>query len=171
MKIIKGGHFESWICCEKQRKVVSMNCSQFHKHFTISFCANILSQKKKIQSQTVIREKLCKILAYKKARVKCWWFRHLFFLLSAQLLLRGLEARIEVVAILTMTKRRVEVARRQFEVETKRKREAEVDGGVEAQVNTLYHLRSPEESLLETNKYLYVFCLWVFTFLQILLQL
>jgi len=61
-----------------------------------------------------------------------------------------------VVAILTMTKRRVEVAPLQFEVETKRKREAEVDGGVEAQVNTLYHLRSPEESLLETNKQILV---------------
>jgi len=32
-------------------------CSQFHQHFISSFCANILLPKK-LQSQTVIREKL-----------------------------------------------------------------------------------------------------------------
>ncbi len=39
-------------------------CSQVHQHFMNRFCTVILSQK--IQSQTVIREKLCKTLLYKK---------------------------------------------------------------------------------------------------------
>jgi len=44
--------------------------SQFHQYFTSSFCADILAPKK-LQSQTVIREKLHKALLYKKALVKC----------------------------------------------------------------------------------------------------
>ena len=63
------------------------------------------------------------------------WKHEFFFPLSAQLQLRGLEDRIAVVVILTMTKHQVEAAPRQFEVETKRKRGAEVGGGVGAQVN------------------------------------
>jgi len=35
--------------------------SQFHQHFTSSFCANILASKK-LQSQTLIREKMRKAL-------------------------------------------------------------------------------------------------------------
>ena len=43
--------------------------SQFHQHFTNSFCANDLALKK-IQSQTVISKKLRKILSYKKGTSK-----------------------------------------------------------------------------------------------------
>ncbi len=47
------------------------NWSQFHQHFTSSFCAIFCV--KKLQSKTVTREKLWKTLSYKKAWVKCWW--------------------------------------------------------------------------------------------------
>ncbi len=39
-------------------------CSQFHKNFRSSFCAN------KLQSQVVTREKLSKALSYKKVSSK-----------------------------------------------------------------------------------------------------
>jgi len=49
---------------------VEENCSSFHQHFfTNSFCADILSPKK-LQSQTVSREKLQKTLSYQKAAHK-----------------------------------------------------------------------------------------------------
>jgi len=47
-------------------------CSQFQEHFMSSFCSNILAPKK-IQSQTVIRVEVRKILSCKKLSVKCWW--------------------------------------------------------------------------------------------------
>ncbi len=43
----------------------SNNC-QFHQHFTGAFCANICTPKK-LQSQNVTREKLCRALSYKFA--------------------------------------------------------------------------------------------------------
>jgi hypothetical protein len=43
----------------------SLSFSQFHQHFTSSFCANIKRQRK-LQSQTVIREKVRKTLLNKK---------------------------------------------------------------------------------------------------------
>jgi len=46
------------------------SCSQFHQHFTSSFCFNIILSKN-LQRQTVIKEKLFKILSYKKLLVKC----------------------------------------------------------------------------------------------------
>jgi hypothetical protein len=45
-------------------------CSQFHHHFTSSFCVNILLPKKKIQSRKASREKLCKAHSYKKSVCK-----------------------------------------------------------------------------------------------------
>jgi len=53
-------------------------CSQFNQHFTSSVLHQY-SFAKKLQSQTVIREKLPKILLYKKAVLKCWWNAHLVF--------------------------------------------------------------------------------------------
>ncbi len=44
---------------------------------TNSSTALIFFPPKKIQSQTVIREKLHTALLFKKARVKCWWNWHL----------------------------------------------------------------------------------------------
>jgi len=44
-------------------------CSRFQQHFLSSFCDNILSTTK-LQSQTVIREKLHKALSYKKGLSK-----------------------------------------------------------------------------------------------------
>jgi len=52
-----------------QSSATSVSCSQLHRYFTRSFCADILSYKQ-LQSQTVIREKLCKTLSYKKAAHK-----------------------------------------------------------------------------------------------------
>jgi len=46
-----------------------LSCSQFHQHFTSSFCAEVLAPKKP-QSQTVTREKLCKTLLYLKGARK-----------------------------------------------------------------------------------------------------
>jgi len=46
-----------------------MTISPFHQHLTSSFCANILTPKK-LQSQTVIREKLQKAPLYKKGARK-----------------------------------------------------------------------------------------------------
>jgi len=43
--------------------------SQFHQDFTSSFCADILVPKK-LQSQTVPTEKLCKALLYEKVEYK-----------------------------------------------------------------------------------------------------
>jgi len=51
----------------RRQKVVA--CSQFHQHFMSSFCANILLLKK-LQSQTLIREKLRKALLNKKGARK-----------------------------------------------------------------------------------------------------
>jgi len=44
-------------------------CNQFHQHFMNSFCANILWPKK-IQSQTIIIEKMNRTLLYKKSTRK-----------------------------------------------------------------------------------------------------
>jgi hypothetical protein len=49
---------------------ITATCSQFHQHFTGSFCVNILA-KKKLQIQTETQEKLRKTLSYKKVQVKC----------------------------------------------------------------------------------------------------
>jgi len=57
---------------KKKRATVSLDVtnftqfsSQIHQKFMSIFCADILAQKN-LQSQTVIREKLCKILLYEK---------------------------------------------------------------------------------------------------------
>jgi len=48
----------------RQMKIGFKSSSQFHQNFTSSFCANIFSTKK-LQNQTVTREKLHKTLPYK----------------------------------------------------------------------------------------------------------
>ncbi len=54
-------------------------CRQFYQHFAISFCTDFLAPKK-LQSQTVIREKLCKALLYEKG-----WSKMLMKLTPGQL--------------------------------------------------------------------------------------
>jgi len=52
------------------------SCSQFHQHFTSSFCANILSQK--YYKAELYLEKNCpKFFRTKKLSIKCWWNWHL----------------------------------------------------------------------------------------------
>jgi hypothetical protein len=47
-------------------KMVKLFWGQFHQHFTRDFFANISFWHKKAQNRTVIREKLCNLLSYKK---------------------------------------------------------------------------------------------------------
>jgi len=52
--------------------MVESQSSQFHQHFTSSFCADVLTPNK-LLCQTVIRQKLCKAIYMKKLLVNCWW--------------------------------------------------------------------------------------------------
>ncbi len=58
-----------WTTWFKTSKIKCSTSSQFHQHFTSSFCAHILLPKK-FQSQIVIREKLHKTLLYEKSLSK-----------------------------------------------------------------------------------------------------
>jgi len=54
---------------KKRFKEVTFTSTQFHQHFTSSFCTNILSPKN-YKAKTVIKEKLHKALSYEKGTRK-----------------------------------------------------------------------------------------------------
>jgi len=60
-------NFSPNVMCDAQCPRRKVTYSKFHQHFTSSFCADILSLK--LQSQTVIREKLHKAFLYEKGKV------------------------------------------------------------------------------------------------------
>jgi hypothetical protein len=64
----------------RRQKSCASHYSQFHQHFTRSFCANILLPTKITKPNCKYR-KASKILCMQKLLLKCWWNWHLGLLL------------------------------------------------------------------------------------------